>query len=69
MIYGLTDQPISVSKPTVAIAGAGGYVGRWFIYHFRHKYNIIALSRKIPQVKIHRWVMNRFKKYPENQPN
>src|SRR5690606_17286329 len=30
----------------VAIAGAGGYVGRWFIYHFRHKYNIIALSRK-----------------------
>ncbi|PZX47826.1 Rossmann-fold NAD(P)-binding domain-containing protein [Algoriphagus chordae] len=43
---GLTDQPISVSKPTVAIAGAGGYVGRWFIYHFRHKYNIIALSRK-----------------------
>ncbi|WP_192349550.1 epimerase [Algoriphagus sp. Y33] len=43
---GLTDQPIPVSKPTVAIAGAGGYVGRWFIYHFRHKYNIIALSRK-----------------------
>ncbi|SFB36786.1 NAD-dependent epimerase/dehydratase family protein [Algoriphagus aquimarinus] len=41
----LTDQPISVSKPTVAIAGAGGYVGRWFIHHFRHKYNIIALSR------------------------
>lgn len=42
----LTNQPISVSKPTVAIAGAGGYVGRWFIHHFRHKYNIIALSRK-----------------------
>ena len=42
----LTNQPISVSKPTVAIAGAGGYVGRWFIHHFRHKYNIIALSRR-----------------------
>ncbi|PZX55451.1 uncharacterized protein YbjT (DUF2867 family) [Algoriphagus ratkowskyi] len=42
----LTDQPITVSKPTIAIAGAGGYVGRWFIYQFRHKYNIIALSRK-----------------------
>ena len=42
----LTDQPISAPKPTVAIAGAGGYVGRWFINHFRHKYNIIALSRK-----------------------
>ncbi|WBL41169.1 epimerase [Algoriphagus halophytocola] len=41
-----TDQPISVHKPTIAIAGAGGYVGRWFIYHFRHKYKIIALSRK-----------------------
>lgn len=42
----LTNQPISVTKPTVAIAGAGGYVGSWFIFHFRHKYNIVALSRK-----------------------
>ncbi|WP_057935929.1 Rossmann-fold NAD(P)-binding domain-containing protein [Algoriphagus resistens] len=42
----LTNQPVSVSKPTVAIAGAGGYVGSWFIFHFRHKYNIVALSRK-----------------------
>ncbi len=41
-----TNQPISVSKPTVAIAGAGGYVGRWFIHQFKDKYTIIALSRK-----------------------
>lgn len=33
-------------KLTVAIAGAGGYVGSWFIHHFKEKYNIIGLSRK-----------------------
>jgi uncharacterized protein YbjT (DUF2867 family) len=33
-------------KKTIAIAGAGGYVGRWFIHHFKDKYNIIALSRR-----------------------
>ncbi|WP_297334857.1 NAD(P)H-binding protein [Algoriphagus sp.] len=33
-------------KPTVAIAGAGGYIGRWFIHQFKDKYHIVALSRK-----------------------
>ncbi|MBW3468009.1 NAD(P)H-binding protein [Arthrospiribacter ruber] len=32
-------------KKTVAIAGASGYVGRWFIHKFKDKYNIVALSR------------------------
>jgi uncharacterized protein YbjT (DUF2867 family) len=32
-------------KPTVAIAGAGGYVGRWFIDRFKDRYHIVALSR------------------------
>ncbi|MFC0262079.1 NmrA family NAD(P)-binding protein [Fontibacter flavus] len=32
-------------KKTVAIAGAGGYIGRWFIHTFKSKYNIVALSR------------------------
>lgn len=32
-------------KKTIAIAGAGGYIGRWFIQHFKDKYHIIALSR------------------------
>lgn len=33
-------------KRTVAIAGATGFIGRWFMHHFRHKYHFIALSRK-----------------------
>jgi len=33
-------------KPTVVIAGATGFIGRWFIDRYRHKYNIIALSRR-----------------------
>lgn len=33
-------------KKTVAIAGAGGYIGRWFIHQFKDKYKIIALSRR-----------------------
>jgi len=33
-------------KLTVAIAGASGYIGRWFIHHFHEKYNLIGLSRK-----------------------
>ena len=33
-------------KKTIAIAGAGGYIGRWFIHHFKDKYKIIALSRR-----------------------
>lgn len=32
-------------KKTVAIAGAGGYIGRWFIHTFKDKYHIVALSR------------------------
>ncbi len=33
-------------KPTVAIAGAGGYIGRWLIKEYRHKFNFVALSRQ-----------------------
>lgn len=33
-------------KPTVAIAGATGFIGRWFIEKYRHKYHILALSRR-----------------------
>ncbi len=33
-------------KPTVAIAGATGFIGRWFIEKYAHKYKIIALSRR-----------------------
>jgi uncharacterized protein YbjT (DUF2867 family) len=36
----------SSPKLKVAIAGAGGYIGRWFIEQFRDKYKIIGLSRK-----------------------
>ncbi|WP_421891302.1 NAD(P)H-binding protein [Marinoscillum sp.] len=32
-------------KPTIAIAGATGFIGRWFIAAYSHKYHIIALSR------------------------
>lgn len=32
-------------KPTVVIAGATGFIGRWFIERYHDKYNIIALSR------------------------
>lgn len=46
----LKDKTSSNEKLTVAIAGASGYIGRWFIYHFKEKYNIIALSRK--EVKV-----------------
>jgi len=34
-------------KPTIAIAGATGFIGRWFIDRYKHKYHIVALSRKI----------------------
>ena len=33
-------------KPTVAIAGATSFIGRWFMERYRHKYRFIALSRK-----------------------
>lgn len=35
-----------MKKPVVAIAGASGFVGRWFMAHYHHKFNFIALSRK-----------------------
>ncbi|EIM78907.1 NAD-dependent epimerase/dehydratase [Nitritalea halalkaliphila LW7] len=33
-------------KPTIVIAGANGYIGKWFIATFAGKYRIIALSRR-----------------------
>ena len=33
-------------KSTIAIAGATGFIGRWFIEQFSSKYHIIALSRR-----------------------
>ena len=33
-------------KPIVAIAGATGFIGRWFIEEYCDKYDIIALSRR-----------------------
>lgn len=33
-------------KPTIAIAGATGFIGRWFIGEYARKYDIIALSRR-----------------------
>jgi len=38
-------------KPTVAIAGATGFIGRWFMERYRHKYRFLALSRR--QMKPH----------------
>ncbi|MBM3169051.1 MAG: NAD-dependent epimerase/dehydratase family protein [Bacteroidetes bacterium] len=32
-------------KIKVALAGAGGYIGRWFISRFKEKYHLIGLSR------------------------
>jgi uncharacterized protein YbjT (DUF2867 family) len=34
-----------MSRPTIVIAGATGFIGRWFIERFYQEYNIIALSR------------------------
>jgi nucleoside-diphosphate-sugar epimerase len=46
----MTQQAaITQEKITIAIAGAGGYIGRWFIHQFKDKYNLIGLSRN--QVK------------------
>ena len=33
------------NMPTIVIAGASGFIGRWFIQRYRHQYRIIALSR------------------------
>ncbi|MEM7110196.1 MAG: NAD-dependent epimerase/dehydratase family protein, partial [Bacteroidota bacterium] len=30
---------------SIVIAGATGFIGRWFIHQFHKKYKIIALSR------------------------
>ncbi len=35
-----------IKKKKVAIAGATGFVGRWFIERYKSKYDIIALSRR-----------------------
>lgn len=40
------NQALSTKKLTVAIAGAGGYVGSWFIEKYRHKYHLVGLSRR-----------------------
>lgn len=36
----------------MAIAGAGGYVGRWFIDRFKERYHIVALSRSDVEVPV-----------------
>ncbi|MDA1268471.1 MAG: epimerase [Bacteroidetes bacterium] len=35
----------SPKKITVALAGAGGYIGSWFIEQFKDRYNLVGLSR------------------------
>lgn len=40
------DSSPSDTRITVAIAGAGGYIGSWFIEKYKHKYKIIGLSRR-----------------------
>ena len=42
----MDKAPLFDKKLTVAIAGAGGYVGRWFIDRYHDKYHLIGLSRK-----------------------
>lgn len=42
MIVETTSSP----KLTVAIAGAGGYIGSWFIEKYKDHYHLIGLSRK-----------------------
>lgn len=37
---------MSSSRPRLVIAGASGFIGRWFIEHYRQHYQIIALSRR-----------------------
>ena len=34
-----------MGKPTIVIAGATGFIGRWFIERFHNEFDIIALSR------------------------
>lgn len=39
------ESEASPKKLTIAIAGAGGYIGRWFIHRYKDKFNLIGLSR------------------------
>uniref|UniRef100_UPI004048E463 NAD-dependent epimerase/dehydratase family protein n=1 Tax=Algoriphagus sp. TaxID=1872435 RepID=UPI004048E463 len=41
----MTNSATSSSKLTVALAGAGGYIGSWFIEQYKEKYQVIGLSR------------------------
>jgi nucleoside-diphosphate-sugar epimerase len=34
------------NKKKIAIAGATGFIGRWFIETYKNHFDIIALSRK-----------------------
>ena len=45
-----------MTRPTIVIAGASGFIGRWFMKRYQDDYNFIALSR-------HRYAPD------ENQPN
>jgi uncharacterized protein YbjT (DUF2867 family) len=39
------NKTSKATKQTVVIAGASGFIGRWFIEQYRHTYHIVALSR------------------------
>ena len=41
----MTNSVTSSSKLTVALAGAGGYIGSWFIEQYKEQYKLIGLSR------------------------
>lgn len=41
----MTNLSSSSPKLTVALAGAGGYIGSWFIERFKNDYHLIGLSR------------------------
>ena len=40
-----------MQRPTLVIAGATGFLGRWFIERYHREYRIIGLSRSRMQVK------------------
>ncbi|MCM0041875.1 MAG: epimerase [Algoriphagus sp.] len=41
----MTNLSSPSPKPTVALAGAGGYIGSWFIEQYKDAYHLIGLSR------------------------
>ena len=41
----MTNLSSSSPKLTVALAGAGGYIGSWFIEQYKDTYHLIGLSR------------------------